>query len=59
MSKSVLTPKKKAFEAAAPNGACQSLVGGVAGVIEDARRTAARSVEALRGGQETATLRLC
>ena len=59
MSKSALTSKKKAVEAAAPNGACQSLVGGVAGVIEDARRTAARSVEAPHGGREAATLRLC
>ena len=41
-----MTPKKKAVEAAAPNGAYQSLVGGVAGVIEDARRTAALSVNA-------------
>ena len=42
MSKSAVTRKNKAAEAAAPNGAYQSLVGGVAGVIEDARRTAAR-----------------
>ena len=41
-----MTPKKRAVEAAAPNGAYQSLVGGVAGVIEDARRTAALSVHA-------------
>ena len=41
-----MNPKKKAVEAAAPNGAYQSLVGGVASVIEDARRTAARSVNA-------------
>lgn len=46
MSKSTLTRKNKAVEAAAPNGAYQSLVGGVVSVIEDARRTAARSVNA-------------
>lgn len=38
--------KKKAAEAAAPNGAYQSLVGGISGVVEDARRTAVRSVNA-------------
>ena len=41
-----MNPKKKAVEAAAPNGAYQSLVGGVASVIEDARRTVALSVNA-------------
>ena len=46
MSKSAVPPKKKAVEATAPNGAYQSLVGGVAGVIEDARRTVALSVNA-------------
>ena len=46
VSKSTLTRKNKAVEAAAPNGAYQSLVGGVVSVIEDARRTAARSVNA-------------
>ena len=38
--------KKKASEAAAPNGAYQSLVDGISGVVEDARRTAVRSVNA-------------
>ena len=32
--------------AATPNGAYRSLVGGIAGVIDDARRAAARSVNA-------------
>ena len=40
LDKSTVTPQKKAVEAATPNGAYQSLVGGVASVIEDARRTA-------------------
>ena len=46
MSKSAVNPKKKMVAAAQPNGAYQSLVGGIAGVIEDAKRTAARSVNA-------------